>query len=1138
MYESTLNVCFNPNDEVFKDNTYVVFDTETTGFNPGLGDSMIEIGGVKLKDGVVIDRFNELINPGHHIDDAITKVTDIADDDVKDADNEENVTRRFKEWIGTYPLVAHNAKFDKNMLDMAYYKYNLGTLTNPIIDTLTLSRFINRDLKKHSLKALGKFYGVDTGEADEDEDELDNGTSNGTKLDINAFNTIKDIKVDGESIMNIVNNEAIIKTVHKASKTENVNVEVLLHDGTSIVDTYPLHPASNEIEIPYNSLDKIEIDIYVGQHHGADVDAENTGYIFMSMLKQIDGIEKISDLNNLYLLETTAFDNDPKKQDKIADLCTYKNYIRQLGENEVPDAKCEYPFIKYGNKNYVWKFPWCHENWLQMYENIPGKTMSEHIANVYDNIKHVTLLAQTKVGLKNLFKIVSYANTNFLQRNARIPRKLINENREGILVGTACSNGEIFYIAETRSDEDLCKAMEFYDYIEVQPIENYAYLLRNHDIDNMEHLENLIKKIIRCGKKAGKLVIATGDVHNMSKEDRIYREIIVNQNVPGKGRHPLARYLTGDAKYNENNLNIDKLIEDTTYKLEDMDIKVLKYIYALTNIKSIPMTLENIVSIYQIDKGNKQEEAFKNKDDIKKERIIDSLRNLEAAGIITEARNGENVVYVFAERFKYYKKTDVPVSGHIPNQFFRTTKEMIDEFYFLDDEKLTNEIVITNPNKLLDMIDEIEVVIYPDKPFSPIIPHSQETCRDLVFTKAHSMYGDPLPRMIEERIAQEFYGDKILGLVHEKIKLDNPKFTDDEVENVFASNLHDVIMSGYDGVVNLKKKKLMRQDNTLEEKQAIENDKAALGGIIGGGFDVIYLIAQKLVKHSNGDGYLVGSRGSVGSSFVASMMGITECNGLPPHYYCPKCQYSMFEDENGVKYTESDSAGGDLPERDCPKCGAHMIHQGHDMPFATFLGFNADEVPDIDLNFSDLNQADAHAYTKVLFGEDNVYRAGTVGTVADKTAYGYVMGYYEDKNVIKRSIEIERLAIGVTGVKRTTGQHPGGIVVVPDYKEVYDFTPFQYPADDVTSPWRTTHFDYHSIQDCLLKLDILGHSDPTQLRLIQLQSNTDILKVPLDDKATMSIFTSTKALGVTKEQILCNTGTLGIPEFGTAFTIE
>ena len=312
----------------------------------------------------------------------------------------------------------------------------------------------------------------------------------------------------------------------------------------------------------------------------------------------------------------------------------------------------------------------------------------------------------------------------------------------------------------------------------------------------------------------------------------------------------------------------------------------------------------------------------------------------------------------------------------------------------------------------------------------------------------------------------------------------------------------------------------------------------SLGGVIGAGFDPIYLIAQRLVKHSNDEGFLVGSRGSVGSSFVATLMGITEVNPLSAHYRCGECKLSIFEDEEGNSLGANYSSGFDLPDKMCPHCNIPMIKDGQDMPFATFLGFNADKVPDIDLNFSDLNQASTHAYTKVLFGPDNVYRAGTIGTVADKTAFGFVKGYCEDKNIVMNTAEVERLAIGCTGVKRTTGQHPGGIVVIPDYKDCFDFTPFQFPAEDPTSEWRTTHFDYHSIEECVLKLDILGHSDPTQLRLIQLQSGTDIMKVPLDDKETMSIFTSTKALGVTTEQIMCNTGTLGIPEFGTPFTIK
>lgn len=335
-------------------------------------------------------------------------------------------------------------------------------------------------------------------------------------------------------------------------------------------------------------------------------------------------------------------------------------------------------------------------------------------------------------------------------------------------------------------------------------------------------------------------------------------------------------------------------------------------------------------------------------------------------------------------------------------------------------------------------------------------------------------------------------------------------------------------------------KKHLSQEE-IEDKNEEERDKLAykkLGGIIGANYDVIYLIAQKLVKHSNDEGFLVGSRGSVGSSFVANMMGITEVNSLPAHYRCPKCKHSVFNDDAGVALGVAYSCGFDLPDKMCPLCGEKMAKDGHDIPFATFLGFNADKVPDIDLNFSDLNQASAHEYTKVLFGVDNVYRAGTIGTVAEKTAVGYVLGYCEAKGITMRKIETERLAVGCTGVKRTTGQHPGGIVVIPDYMEVYDFTPFQFPSDDPSKAWRTTHFDYHAIDADVLKLDILGHTDPTQLRMIQDITGDDVTEVPLDDKETMALFTGTDSLGVTPEQIMCDTGTLGVPEFGTGFTIQ
>lgn len=1205
--ESFLNVCFNPNDELIEGNTFVVFDTETTGFNPGLGDSMIEIGGVKIHNGEVVDRFDELINPGHHIDESITLVTDISDDDVKDADTEENVIKRFKEWIGNLPLVAHNARFDKNMIDMAYYKYDLGKLENPIIDTLMLSRVINRDLKKHSLKALGKFYGVDTGEADEeDEEKVSEGGSSKTVISPEVGAAFKFIKIDDEDVLKITKEEYYdvditteervrkyrniyhLDTLHKASKTENVKLSIETNDGVELIDFNPLiklHPAGNDIEIKYADAfgeKNLIITVYVGQHHGADVDSENTGYIFNKMLNQIRGIEKISDLNDLKLLEETSFKNDAKKLEHIGELSTLKNYIFKPLEDEKVDEKLGYPFAKFGNKEYRFKYEWCKDDFLQMYENIPGKTYSENIANIYDNSKHITFIAKNKVGLKNLFKIISYANTNFLQKNARLPRKIIEENREGLLVGSACLNGEIFYIAETRTEEELVEAMSFYDYIEVQPPENYSHLLRGHDISNSDHLHYCIKKIIKCAKKAGKLIVATGDVHNINPEDRLYREIIVNQNVPGKGRHPLARYLASLSKKNTNDDNIKSVLQEAENmgnKITRIDEKVLKYIYALTKISKIPITGFNIASIYVPDKNEQLEENFKGRDgdNEKLKAISASLRKFSASGLLKES-NGEYSINTS------YNDSEAATSGHIPNQFFRTTKEMIEEFAFLEDDELVKEIVITNPNKIIESLEEIEVVVYPDKPYSPIIENSQETCRDLVFDKAHSMYGDPLPSNIEERIAQEFYGDKINKLVKEKIDLDNPDMSEEEKEKIFTPTLHDVIMSGYDGVINLKKEQVMREAETeLTEEEAVEQAKAQLTGIIGGGFDVIYLIAQKLVKHSNDDGYLVGSRGSVGSSFVASMMGITECNGLPAHYYCPNCQHSEFNDDEGVSYAENYPSGFDLPEKKCPKCGTLMIHQGNDMPFATFLGFAGEKVPDIDLNFSGDNQASAHEYTKVLFGTDNVYRAGTIGTVADKTAFGYVQGYYEErlhdilkvetksynlsipgkdelkkKGVIKsfvRTPEVERISVGCTGVKRTTGQHPGGIVVVPDYKDIWDFTPFQYPADDPLAAWRTTHFDYHAIDADLLKLDILGHDDPTVLRMLQELAadyipngeNFDVTEIDLGDKDTMAIFTGPEILGVDRYKLrgltdkngrkYCPTGTLGVPEFGTSFLL-
>ena len=849
LIDDTVKIVVRPTNDSLLESTYVVFDLETTGFNAGGEDSIIEIGAVKIQDGMITDRYDRLINPGKEISERITNVTNITNEMLKGKPNEEDTVKEFIEWVGDLPMVAHNAKFDTSFLEMAYKKYNLGEYKNTVIDTLELSRTMDNTFARHSLSALVKRYNV---------------------------------------------------------------------------------PFDEEA------------------HHRADYDAEGTALVFAKMLRKLNdrNFETISDLDKL------------------------------VSKDEI---------------------------------------------HKYGRAFHVNLLCLNKVGLKNFFKLISLANTKYLYKTPRILRSEIEKHREGLLVGSGCYESEVFIEARSKSEEELANIINFYDYVEIQPLDMYCHLLESGDFGSKDELIEVVKKIIKTTEESGKLMVATGDVHHLRKEDKIYREIIVNQKVPGGGRHPLARY------------------------------------------------------------------------------------------------------------------------KEIPSCHFRTTREMLEDFSFLGEEK-AYELVVTNPNKILDKVEEIEVIIQTGGvPFSPRVKGDDgnyldcpRVVTDLVYTKAKDWYGETLPLNIEERIAKELYGDAVLNSI--KYNLGKQNITD---INIIFKELHETILKGFDEVKNLVRNNIKETtEEELNEEELEKKLKKTLGGIIGGGFDPIYLIAQRLVKKSNDDGFLVGSRGSVGSSFVATMMGITEVNPLPAHYRCLKCKHSIFEDENGNALGATYSSGFDLPNKKCPVCGETMYKDGQDMPFATFLGFNADKVPDIDLNFSDLNQAATHEYTKVLFGVDNVYRAGTIGTVADKTAFGYVKGYCEEHNIVMRTAEVERLARGCTGVKRTTGQHPGGIVVIPDYMDVFDFTPFQFPADDPTSAWRTTHFDYHSIEDDVLKLDILGHSDPTQLRLIQDATGMNVSEIPLDDKETMGIFLSPKPLGVTEEQIMCKTGSLGIPEFGTKFTLQ
>ncbi len=714
------------------------------------------------------------------------------------------------------------------------------------------------------------------------------------------------------------------EVVERFSRFVNPQVPIpfAIEQLTTIRDDMVMNEPTIEVILP-EFLEFCEGGVFVA--HNADFDMS---YVIENALRQ-----------NLSLVEPTYIDTVALARMLLPTISKFKldAVAKVLGvplnthHRAVDDAECTaHIFIKL--------MKMVQESGIDDLDALNKKGQMDAAAIRKVHSHHGIILAKNDLGRVNLYKLVSESHLNYFHRRPLLPKSLINKYRDGLIIGSACCEGELFQaILLGRPKEEIVRLVEFYDYLEIQPLANDAFMIREEKqpIDDWEDLREINREIVRLGEQFHKPVVATCDVHFLNPEDEIYRRIIMAGN------------------------------------------------------------------------------GFKDADE------------------------------------------QAPL-------YLRTTDEMLEEFSYLGADK-AYEVVVTNTNLIADMCEKIAPV-RPDKA-PPVIPNSDEMLRTICYNTAHSMYGDNLPEVVTERLERE------------------------------------------------------------------------LNSIISNGYAVMYIIAQKLVWKSNEDGYLVGSRGSVGSSFVATMSGITEVNPLKPHYYCEECHFYDF-DSDLVKSFQGGS-GCDMPDRLCPNCGRPLIKAGFDIPFETFLGFKGNKEPDIDLNFSGEYQGKAHRYTEVIFGEGQTFRAGTIGTLADKTAFGYVKKYYEERGKSKRTCEIDRIVKGCVGVHRTTGQHPGGIIVLPFGQEINSFTPVQHPANDMETDIITTHFDYHSIDANLLKLDILGHDDPTMIRMLEDLTGLHATDIPLDDPAVMSLFQDLSALRIRPEDIGgIPLGSQGIPEFGTKFVIQ